>query len=187
MESSQIELLKSVGAVPEGQYFANPKTMADAEKAGLVEGNKGIKNPNDKTEHAYRLTPAGHQAIADADATNADEGDTDGFTIIDVAAIPPVGRLNSGQSKYPFDKLKNGQAFFIPAPADMKSPSKSFGSLVSSANKRFGDPNGDFRHFTTRSTMGDAFGKPGVRGVAIYRETVDAEAKSKAKAAEAAK
>lgn len=186
MDAKLLALLQSVGAVPEGQFYAAPKTMKEAETAGLVEGNAGIKNPANKNEHAFRLTPTGTKAIADAAAGNEAEADVSDFVIATVA-LPPVSRLNSGQSKYPFDKLENGQSFFIPAPPDMKSPSKSFGSMVSAANKKYGDPatGKDFRRFTTRSVMGDAWGKKGVRGVAVFREGADDEAKSRKAALEA--
>jgi hypothetical protein len=185
MDPKLIALLQAVGAVPEGQYFNTAKAMKEAETAGMVEGNTAIKNPANKNEYAWRLTEAGkHQLTVAGDGeSNDDDAEVSDFVIADVA-IPPVSRLNSGQSKYPFDKLGNGQSFFIPAPPDMKSPSKSFGSMVSAANKKYGDPGEgkDFRRFTTRSVMGDAWGKKGVRGVAVFRESAEDEAKSRANA-----
>lgn len=167
-------------AVPPNYMFVDPKDAKELVDAGLAEGNGEIKNPENEKQIAFRLTEKGQ-----AEAKNTGDKSIPTFVIAAVPR-PPVrrsGEDGEGGSKYPFDRLEPGQAFFIPSPEGMKQPSKSFGSMVSAANKRFRE-SGDFRRFTTRSMTGDAFSQPGVKGIAVFRLNPEEEAKAKAKADE---
>ena len=184
-------------AVPPHYQFA-----AAADVKQLVDEGLAIQNPeikNDAGALATRLTPQGEAAAKEngytgAPAGNAPAGGNDqpSFVIADVPR-PKVARVGgeAGTSKYPFDRLNPGQSFFIPAPPDMKSPSKSFGSMVSGFNKRYSEAS-NFRRFTVRSMNGDAYdpdgskGLKGKKGVGVFRLSAEEEASAKAKAFPAA-
>lgn len=181
MKAASTSLLAAIAvamASPPNYMFADPKDAKELVDAGLAEGNPEIKNPENEKQIAFRLTDKGQ-----AEAKNSGNGGNSVPTFV-IAAVPRpavrrLGEDGGGSSKYPFEKLEPGQAFFIPSPPDMKQPSKSFGSMVSAANKRFRN-NEDYRRFTTRSMTGDAFGQPGVKGIAVFRMTEAEEAKYKA-------
>lgn len=160
--------------------FSTEKEMKELLDLGLVEKNETITDG--KGNIAFRATP---KALADGGAAVTAATAKPVFTIKTGVAIPKIARIGGGNgagSKYPVEALEPGQSFFIPAPADMKSPSKSFGSLVAAANKKHNTNDDNFRRFTTRSVDGAAWDQPGVKGIAVYRLPADEEAAAKAKA-----
>jgi hypothetical protein len=91
------------------------------------------------------------QAHAPAIAAVAAIAAINGFAIVD-GIEPPVSRRGSGNvgdKKYPFDALKVGQSFFVPASEQMPEPWKKLGSTVSSATARYAVETGETR--TNRS------------------------------------
>lgn len=167
--------LVAAAATAPGYLFVNPdadgvKELTDAK---LAEANADVKNPKNKTEIAIRVTDAGtaeHNKPAEAATKPV-------FKVIDFE-LPEIVRKGGGggnrKSKYPIDDLQPGQAFFIPVGDDVKSPSKTYGSIASGGNKKYGDlaPGADFRFFETRSLDdGAAFGDEfkGKRGIVVGR------------------
>jgi hypothetical protein len=161
--------------------FSTEKEAAELIKAGYVEVNPTIKD--DKGNVAVRATEAGKAAAGATAGASAPATETKPvFNIVKNVALPKIARAGGGggrESKYPIADMEPGDSFFIVATPDMKSPSKSFGSLVAAANKKYNKAD-DFRRFTTRSVTGDAWGQPGVKGVAIFRLPAEDEAKAKA-------
>jgi hypothetical protein len=182
LTEKQLAKLKEIGGVPEGSYFAQPIAVNALVKLGLVEQHPTAVNPENAKEKATRLTDLGKQQIGQK--LQGETTEVEGFTIVKLAR-PAQGRtLDSSAYKYPFDKLGNGEAFFVPAKADVKSPAKAFASTLATANNRFKTKD-DFRRFSTRSMLGDAFGEAykGQKGVGVFRLEADEEAAAKAEAA----
>ena len=135
-------------------HYANNNEMASLAKLGLVECNPAMKRDDGKLP--WRLTTKGIQHMATAANTKtttpapaAKKTDEKTEFVIATVTLPAVKRNTGARgSKYPFDKLEVGGAFFIPSKdGDNKKASKSFGSMVSAANKRY---KGE-RRFVTRS------------------------------------
>lgn len=153
------------------------KAPATAKRPAKKATKTAAKRPAKKA-----LTKAAAEAPAAGPST---------FVIADFDEIPAPVR-NSAQSKYPFDTLNNSQGFFVKEGGDVKDPSKSFGSMVSNANKKYKVPD-DYRHFTARTMVLDSkhakmFGHPvGTRGVAVFRLKAEDEAKLKAETFKKAK
>lgn len=165
--------------------FSTEKEMKELLDLGYVIKNDTIKD--DKGNIAFKATDAGKLAAGGSGAAGAPAEPAKPkptFTIVTDAPLDKIARAGGGgnrESMYPTGDLGNGHSFFVPATADMKSPSKTLGSIVGAANKRFNKPD-DFRRFTSRSVVGDKWGQPGVKGVAIYRVSAEDEAAAKAKA-----
>jgi hypothetical protein len=184
----QLAKLREIGGVPEGQYFAQPIAVNALVKAGWVEQHPTLKNPKNDKEKATRLTDAGRALIAEPGQQNQTGGTqpsgeastVSSFKIIDLAKPAQTRNLDNSNYKYPFDQLGNGQAFFVAAKDGTKSPAKAFASTLATANKRWNTKE-DFRHFSSRSMLGDAFGDEfkGKKGVGIFRDTAEEEAKAK--------
>jgi hypothetical protein len=142
--------------------FASEKEMANLAKAGLVEMNANMRDPNDASKFAFRATAAALSQFggANAPAEGAGEGGASGngekptFTIDADIPVPDIvrgGAVGQRAAVYPFDSLPepvrdaNGKvvtahSFFIPATAERPNPAKMLASTVSSATKRFAEP-----------------------------------------------
>lgn len=166
LSENQTAILVKVKAAQDTGNFdmAKPKTPAYAQLVGkgLIESNPAMADANGK--QPFRLTTQGLQYLMENQTSQATETATPDFTIASVP-MPSISRGTGATSKYPFDKLANGQSFFVPAEG-RKNLSKTLGSVVGSRNKK---ATGNVR-FTTRSIEdGAPWGKPGVKGVAIFR------------------
>jgi hypothetical protein len=179
VRASLTTLIAATDTAP-NYLFAKPADMKELVDAGYAEGNPDLKNPNAKTEIAFRVTDAGRAAATGTQAA------TKPTYVIAKVAMPSIARQNSEGSKYPFASLEPEQAFFIPSEA--KNASKSFGSLVSAENKKYAKNDASYRRFTSRTMTGDAFdpdgklGLKGKKGVGVFRLSAAEEAKAKAKA-----
>lgn len=175
--------LLAAAATPPHYLLVDPAddAAADLKAHGFIEFNPEVVNPKNKKEQAARLTDAGNAEAVKANAptgatTNGNGNGKPTFAIVDFA-LPKIERKGGGgnrKSKYPTDQLQPGQAFFIPVGDDVKSPSKTYGSIASSANKKYGSlaAGADFRYFETRSLadgapFGDAF--KGKKGIVVGR------------------
>jgi hypothetical protein len=174
-------LLTAAGTAPH-YLFVDPNGEAAKEliDAGLAVTNAEIVNPKNKKEVAMKLSDAGtaeaNKPTTDTATSTLTTAST--FKIVDFE-LPKIERKGGGgggnrKSKYPTEQLQPGQAFFIPVGDDVKSPSKTYGSIASAANKKFGDlkAGADFRFFETRAIAdGAPFGDEykGKRGIAIGR------------------
>jgi hypothetical protein len=171
--------LVAAAATANPVIFSTEKDMKELLDAGLADMNSAINDGKGNIAFKASAKALANPAQAQSEATAKPT-----FVIKSNIALPKIARLNGGNnsgSKYPIADLEPGQSFFIPAPSDMKSPSKSFGSLVAAANKKYAKAD-DFRHFTTRSAVGDDWEQPGVKGIAIFRHDAAEEAALKAKA-----
>lgn len=177
--------LLAASATAPHYLFVNPADDAakDLKEHSFIDFNPQITNPANKKEQAARLTDAGKVEAEKAGKPASDAKPT--FAIVDFT-LPKIARKGGGgkrTSKYPTDKLGPGQAFFIPVDDSVKSPSKTYGSIASSANKKFGDlaAGADFRYFETRSLDdGAPFGAEfaGKKGIVVGRLSLaDAAAK----------
>lgn len=184
----QLAKLREIGGVPEGSYFAQPIAVNALVKAGWVEQHPTLKNPKNDKEKATRLTDAGRALIAEPGQqqnTGGSQPSGDGtgpasFKIVTLAKPAQTRNLDNSNYKYPFDQLGQGQAFFVPAKDGVKSPAKAFASTLATANGRW-NTEADFRHFSSRSMLGDPFGDEfkGKKGVGIFRDTAEEEAETK--------
>lgn len=188
-------LLAAAAAEPGFLYVAaDDPAVLELVAAGHAEVNPTGVNPKNKKELATRLTAAGTEAAKAAAAPAAKPT----FAVIDFE-LPKIERKGGGKggkrkSKYPTDDLGPGQAFFIPVGPEVKSASKTYGSIASGANKKWGDlaAGADFRYFVTRSLDdGKPFGEQyaGKPGIVIGRLKADEATKKRdeliAKAAKA--
>lgn len=156
--------------------FVNPKDAAVKELVAAGFGETGEPNPQNKNEVMFRLTDAGKAEAEKANGTTNTAPERPKFAIVNFE-LPKIERKGGGgnrKSKYPTDDLQPGQAFFIPVGDDVKSPSKTYGSIASAANKKYGDlaPGADFRYFETRSLAdGAPFGPEyaGKKGIVVGR------------------
>lgn len=163
-EAGKAEAAKLPGGAPVGDQT---NTNVNDQTGTVVGDQANLGNTG--------TAPAGNTATA-----------TPSFVIKSGIALPKIERASrggaaNGQSKYPVDQLQPGQSFFIPSPAGMKSPSKTFGSMIATKNKQFGklEDGSDYRRFTVRTVDGASWDQPGVKGVAIYRLDAAAEAAAK--------
>lgn len=187
---SLMSALLAAAATAPHYLFVNPDDAAAKElaDAGFLDLNREIANPKNKKEFAARLNEAGvaaantDQAGQSAPTNGNGNGNGNSFAIINFE-LPKIARKGGGgarKSKYPTDQLQPGQAFFIPVGDDVKSPSKTYGSIASLANRKYGDlaAGADFRYFETRSLDdGAPFGEQykGKRGIVVGRlSTADA-------------
>lgn len=155
-------------------YRATPAGVAALEDDSAPVDPAGVPAAAPAADQAPAPTPAPAPAAGAASTT------ANAFKVVRGIKMPSVTRKEEGDSKYPFallghDENGDGDSFFIPAP-DKKSPSKSYGSVVSQANKTYGEKKADFRHFTSRTTTGDNWdtgdGKlKGVKGLAVFRDS----------------
>lgn len=179
MSDASVKLMAALlaaAAVPPHYLFVagDDAALKELVDAGWAEPNPSIVNPKAKKEVAVRLTETG-TVEAGKPATTSGQATAPAFAIIDFT-LPKIERKggnkggNKRKSKYPTDDLAPGQAFFIPIGPDVKSPSKTYGSIASGANKKYGslEAGADFRFFGTRSIEdGKDFGpqhagKPGI-------------------------
>lgn len=162
-------------------------------EAGYAEINTGA-GQNDKGEVQIRATQAGiDYNTAAATATPASNEPAPSFSLVSNVPVPAItgrGRL-SAESKYPFEQMQAGQAFFVPATEAQPKPSASLASTITSANKRYSevipgetvkDRNGNdvparkaLRKFVVRAVADGAasgFGDQykGVSGAGVWRE-----------------
>lgn len=105
------------------------------------------------------------------------------FEILDGIPVPESKRGGLKGDTYPFESLKVGQSFFVPATEAKPNPAKGLASTVSSANRRYvsvhpatvgkdkrphpnaGQPTGkDGRKFTVRPSE-----HKGVKGAQVWR------------------
>lgn len=178
--ASLTALIAATDTAP-GYLFAKPADMKELADAGFADSNAEIKNPNAKAEIAFRVTDAGRAAAQGAGSAPAATSKPS-FAIAKVP-MPSISRNSVEGSKYPFADLENEYGFFIPS--ESKTAAKSFGSLVSAENKKY-RKEADYRRFTSRSMLGDAFdpdgtkGLKGKKGVGVFRLSAADEAKAKA-------
>lgn len=176
-------LLSSIHAATAqgGSLFIDTKSK-DAKAlttAGLIDVNAQITN--EQGHVAARTNEAGAEAATKQTGTSEraapvrvapPEG---GFAILKAEEVPeaPQSRRGVGrESPYPFEKLGMGEAFFIPATADVADPAKKFASTISSANKRFAKNANDVRRF--RIFAGTINGQAGAIVKRVAPETAPA-------------
>jgi hypothetical protein len=160
-------------------------------EAGYAEINTSV-GANEKGEVQIRATQAGIDYNTTA-ATPAEAKPAPSFSLVSNVPVPAIvgrGRL-SAESKYPFEQMQPGQAFFVAATEDQPKPSASLASTITSANKRYSevipgeftkDRNGNdvparkaLRKFVVRAVADGAaagFGEAykGVSGAGVWRE-----------------
>lgn len=161
------EIVAASNVEPFYLFVSLTPDVLEMEKAGLVEHNPSMPDPNDPTAFATRATEQGKEKIMN-DQTATEQTTTEqtqgaegagsnvvkhvgGFAIMKVA-IPTPKRA----SEYPFDELPaplNGEAFgfFVPATTDRPDPWKTLASTVSSASARYRDEVGK----ETRTVKGE--------------------------------
>lgn len=158
----------------EAPQWGKTDTKPAAKKAPAKKAAKKAPVANKPAKKAPAAKAPKLVPVEEANAAEAADGLISQFVIANVP-MPKIERNLERGSKYPFDQLGHfadgqGQSFFIERKkGDNRSASKAFGSLVASANKRFGTK-ADFRRFTARHIAdGKDYGQPGKVGVGIFR------------------
>lgn len=179
-----LEMFKHVvaGTTSAAGFALVPKDFAEkAVKAEptLLEVNQGVP-PDANGMVQVRATAAGIAALngggsVSTDATPAASKPT--FEIAAGIAIPPAKRGGIRESTYPFDSLKVGESFFVPASDKVPNPAKPLGSTVSSANKRFAAvyPATTGKDKKPHPKAGQPTGKDGRKFAVRPRTTADGE------------
>lgn len=157
------DLLATIVAATLAENFVYTNVMQNGPllAAGVIEVNEQLTN--DAGEVATRATAKGIETM-NATATPETEVQTEQAPQIAVGkprfaiedSIPvPTAKRGVGAGLYPFDDLKPGQSFFVPATTDKPTPAKSLASTVSSATKRYSETE-EKRVFVVRSVEGGA-------------------------------
>lgn len=200
--SINLALLSSiVSATSAGGFLyvleADAQPLVDAK---LAEVNPEMRNETgaiatrstpDAVAYLSANAPAEATAGTAAEGTDEDEdeggSDTGGYEIDDGIPVPAIKRGGAGGTTYPFDALKVGQSFHVPATKDKPNPAKSLASTVSSATARYAeevkDDNGNVVMVTVKvkETVKDGEGKDvvGADGKPVTREAEKTVAKTR--------
>jgi len=92
----------------------------------------------EEVEESIVPTEVPTEVVPDAAA----EAAPDLFAIHEGGVIPDRTRRTARKETYPFDRLEEGDFFFVPATPERLNPAKSLASTVSSAAKRYAIQNG---------------------------------------------
>ena len=134
---------------------------------GLVEQNGEIKD--DAGNLATRATEKG---VALHNSQPKNEGNNNSVDNANTASATPkfeifkvegavfgTGRARKATSMYDFDGMDVGAFIFVPNSEDKPDAAKSLASTISSANKRFSTPTGQFETVTVKTYQVGADGK----------------------------
>lgn len=136
-------------------HFATPAEVKNLLDNDMVEVNNEI---TDGDKVAVRATEKG-QAEAPAPANNEGTNNTVTDTntnatataapakfgiIANAGAVFAAGRTRKAATMYDFDAMNVGDIIFVPNSEDKPDAAKSLASTISSANKRFSTPTGEY-------------------------------------------
>lgn len=131
-------------------------TAADGQplaKAGYIEVNIEVKDPNDSNKVLARSTPKGREAVAEKSG-NGHQASTSHAMIVTGAVLPAAKRRGNqsgsgAPTKYPFADLEVGGMFFSPNSDHAKGDAvKALGSTVSAQNEKYSEPTGETKTVT---------------------------------------
>ncbi len=123
-----------------GQVMGQPML---AHNPPLIEINPAVTNPADPTQVICRSLPAAADYLA-APVDGAGAATASKYEVISNVKLPAAKRRGNpshgGPSKYPFESMEIGAAFFSPDTEHKKGNAvKALGSTVSSQNKKFSE------------------------------------------------
>jgi hypothetical protein len=131
-------LMKSVveGSATQGFTMISHKDAKQLEAEGFVEVNQK-QTEGDKV--AVRPTAALAALVNPSRATTqaAPAASASKFAIVKGRPLPPISRVGTRESIYPFAHMEVGDSFFIAATEAHPKPSRTLGSTVTSAMRRF--------------------------------------------------
>lgn len=133
MEIYQALLAAQPASAPQKSMFANSPSAVQLDVLPDLDSDVGADDIDDDGE-MY--------------GDESDESDDGGSEYEIENDVPMIARRNDGggrKSLYPFDKLKVGQSFFIPATDDCPNPAKSKAGTVSAATRRYAVLTGETR------------------------------------------
>lgn len=144
--------------------FVLPADAAPLADAGLIEQNPLIADQSGAL--ATRATQKGIEEMSKTHAAAVSEPQAAPATapaaplvrsnfVIASVPLPDTKRSGRKSNTYPFDELAVGQAFFVPASADMPNPHKSLASTVAGAMNRHAVPTGTQRVNRKGKTVDD--------------------------------
>lgn len=131
-------------------------TAADGQplaKAGFIEVNIEVKDPNDASKVLARSTQKGRDAVSEN--TNTGHQASTSHAMIVTGAVLPAAKKRGNSSgsgaptKYPFADLEVGGMFFSPNSDHAKGDAvKALGSTVSAQNDKYSEETGEYRTVT---------------------------------------
>ena len=146
---NKLEVLEAIAKSPNGFEYIKPKDSKKIIEQGLIEAHPTMVD--ELGNNACRLTDAGKEYMHSLNGTSGEipatkkEKPVSQTFVIMTKPIPVIKRsAGAGRpSKYPFDALEVGQMFFVPCTEKQPDPSKSLGSVVTSANRRYATESGE--------------------------------------------
>ena len=122
----------------QGYALVAPSEVKALVDGGYIEVNPNIKSADGKiaARATASLLASSETAVAEVVAEKASFELTDG--------IPPTVSKRGGKKteEYPFSKMEIGQSFVVPSTEAYPKPWETFASTVSSATRRFSNPDG---------------------------------------------